>query len=129
MPQELQVTWQKNAQTNEWFDFLRLDLSTSYFIDKKGVYVIWLVSGQKNPVIKVGSGNLAENFKNLRANPLVIEYSNGGQLKVSWIAVNGVLKEEQMAGVEAFLCRVYSPILVDKKQDKVEEIGVNKIGK
>ena len=128
MPQKLLVTWQKNAQTNEWFDFLRLDLNTPYFTGgKKGVYVIWLASGQKNPVIKVGSGNLAENFRNLRANPLVIQYSNGGQLKVSWIAVNGVLQEDQMDSVEAYLCRVYSPTLIDKKQP-VEEIVVNKIG-
>lgn len=128
MLQSLPVTWQKSAQTNEWFDFFGLDLNTPYFTSKKGVYVIWQAGGQRNPVIKVGSGNLAENFRNLRANPLVIQYSNGGQLKVSWIAVNGVLQENQMDGVEAFLCRAYNPILMDKKQP-VEEIAVNMIGK
>lgn len=109
----LPVLWQKNTQNNEYFDFLRLDLSSSYFPGKRGVYVIWYV-GTPPKVIKVGSGNLLEQFKNLRTNPTVLQYSNNGVLKVSWVAVNGVLKDDQVPGVEAFLYDSYSPIIGER---------------
>ncbi len=123
----LQVTWQKNTQNNEWFDFLRLDLDAPYFKDKRGVFLIWYASPSQAKVIKIGSGNLAEQLKNLRVNPVILDYSKNGTLKVSWIAVNGALQPEQMNGVEAYLSRIYTPLLGEKKN--AEEIQVNLIGK
>lgn len=71
----LPVVWQKNTQNNEWFDFLRLDLTATYFAGgKKGVFVIWYAAPNKAKVIKIGSGNLVEQLKNLRANPAILQY-------------------------------------------------------
>ncbi len=123
----LPVTWQKNSQNSEWFDFLRLDLDASYFVGKKGVFIIWYANPSQAKVIKIGSGSLNEQLKNLRANPAILEYSNVGTLKVSWVSVNGVLKEDQMVGVEAFLGRIYTPLLGERKN--VPEIQVNLLAK
>ncbi len=123
----MNVVWQKNSQNNEWFDFLRLDLDSSYFNGKKGVYVLWYVAPPKAKAIKVGSGNLLEQLKNLRSNPLVLQYSNNGTLKVSWVTVNGALKEDQMAGVEAFLYDSYSPLMGER--NSAASIEINLIGK
>lgn len=124
------VVWQKNTQNNEWFDFLRLDLSAPYFQQgKKGVFVIWYVAPPAGRVIRVGSGNLAEQLKNLRANPTILEYSKNGPLKVSWVAVNGALKDEQIAGVESFLYIAYTPILGERPvTPKDGPVPVNLIG-
>jgi len=127
----MQVIWQKNTQNNEWFDLLRLDLDAPYFTNpaiKKGVFVIWYTAPSLAKVIKIGSGNLAEQLKNLRTNPSILQYSNIGQLKVAWIAVNGVLQESQMPNVEVFLNKKYSPLIEGLKMG-VEELPVNLIGK
>lgn len=118
MEEILNVIWQKNNQNNEPFDLLRLDLSSPYFSGKKGVFVVWCITSPSSKVIKIGSGNLLEQLKNARSNPLVLQYSKNGPLKVSWIAVNGVLKEEQMLGVEAFLYDIYNPLLGEKNSSK-----------
>ena len=123
----LQVVWQKNTQNNEWFDLLRLDLDAPYFTGKRGVFVIWYITAGKAKVIKIGSGNLAEQLKNLRVSPSVLQYSNMGTLKVSWIAVNGILQENQMHGVEAYLYEHYSPL--EGVKPTVTPIEVNLIGK
>lgn len=114
MPSEpLPVIWQKNAQNSEWFDFLKLDLEAPYFKSippKRGVFLIWYAVPNAAKVIVLGSGNLLEQFRNLRGNPNVIQFSNNGPLKVSWVVVNGVLHEDQIVGVEAFLFNAYKPI-------------------
>lgn len=112
--EQLNVVWQKNAQNNEWFDFLKLNLESQYFQQgRKGVFMIWNAGGR---VIKIGSGNLLEQLKNLRSNPLILDYSKHGPLKVAWVAVNGVLKEEQLPGAEAFLQASYLPLLGERSQ-------------
>ncbi|MBX4181425.1 hypothetical protein KW807_01000 [Candidatus Parcubacteria bacterium] len=113
-PTILPVVWNKNPQNQEWFDLLRLDLSAPYFKDKKGVYMVWYVSSPTSRVIKIGSGVLADQLRKLRENPLITAYSKNGPLKVSWVAVNGVLKEDQMVGVEAFLHDLYNPLIGEK---------------
>ena len=124
----MQVIWQKNTQNNEWFDLLRLDLSASYFTasPKKGVFAIWYVAPGRAKVIKVGSGNLSEQLKNLRSNPIIIDFSKNGPLKVSWIAINGVPQENQMSGVEAYLYDKYTPLLGERPV--ATPISVNLIG-
>lgn len=119
----MQVSWQKNTQNNEWFDFLRLDLDAPYFNEKRGVFLIWYI-GSPGRVIKVGSGNLSEQLKNLRSNPSVIDFSKNGPLKVSWVAVNGVLKEDQMLGVQAFLYNTYAPILGEKTESLPIDVNI-----
>lgn len=122
--QPLKAIWLKNTRNNEWFDFLRLNLDSTYFQQgKKGVFMIWNAGGR---VIKIGSGNLLDQLKNLKSNPLILDYSKNGPLKISWVAVNGVLKEEQMAGVEAFLQTSYSPALGEKSH--AAPIPINLLG-
>jgi hypothetical protein len=124
----LNVVWYKNTQNNEWFDLLRLDLDAPYFIGRRGVFAVWYVSPGKSQVIKIGSGNLAEQLKNLRSNSQVLEFSKNGPLKVSWVAVNGILKEEQLDGVEAFLHEVYGTLLGERKLN-IEKIPISLIKK
>lgn len=119
--------WYKNNQNNEWFDLLRLDLDAPYFIGRRGVFAVWRASPGKSQVIKVGSGNLAEQLKNVRSNPQVLEFSKGGPLKVSWVAVNGILREDQMDGVEAYLYDIYAPVLSERKS--AQPIIINPITK
>ena len=108
----LPVTWQKNIQSNEWFDLLRLDMEASYFQGgKKGVFVIWCAMPSGGKALKVGSGNLYEQLKNLRSSPFIQDYSKNGPIKVSWVAVNGVLQDSQLPGVEAYLNNQYAPVL------------------
>lgn len=122
---QLQVNWIKNSQNNDWFDLLRLNLEGSYFIGKKGVYVIWYTSPGIAKVIRLGSGNISERLKEHRSNPDIIKYSSYGQLKVSWI----ILDEYEMPRVEQYLSRIYSPIVGDRYPEAIEEIQVNLIGR
>jgi hypothetical protein len=123
MPQpQLEVKWVKNNQNNEWFDLLKLNLESKYFIDKKGVYVIWYVSSPSKAV-RVGSGNIAERLKEHRANAEITKYSSFGPLKVTWAIVG----EESIKGVETYLGRKYSPI-IGGTFPSTTEISVNLIG-
>jgi len=116
MPKEITTAvWIKNTQNNEWFDFLRLNLDAPYFSgNRKGVFMIWYVSPGKSRVIKIGSGILADQLKNIRTNPQVLDFTKNGPLKVSWVTINGILKEEELLGVERYLYDTYSPLIGEK---------------
>lgn len=118
------VIWVKNSQNNDWFDFLRLNLDASYFLGKRGVYVIWYASPGQAKVVRLGQGNISERLKEHRSNPDVTKYSYYGQLKVSW----AILNEYELSGVEKYLSRVYSPLIGDRYSDNIQEIQVNLIG-
>lgn len=122
----LPVIWQKNNQNNEWFDFLRLNLDAPYFQGKRGVFAIWYTSPSQAKVIKIGSGNIGEQLKNLRLNPAVLKYAENGPLKVSWVVVNGILQENQIAGAEAFLYEIYNPLIGERNPASKIEIGLIK---
>lgn len=123
----LNVYWVRNTQTNQWFDFLRLNLNAPYFVNKEGVYIIFYSSPSEARVIRIGSGNLKERLEEHRKNPAILEYSRLGQLKVTWVvADNNPLSHEQLLGVEAYLARIYSPISGDR-YPTVTEIPVNPI--
>ncbi len=124
-----QVTWIKNNQTGEWFDFLRLNLDSQYFAGKRGIYVIWYTSPQQAKVIRLGQGYLGQRLKEHRANPKITNYSIYGQLKVSWILVDSIhLWEHDLNGVEKYLARVYSPTEGDLYPTTDPEVRVNLIG-
>lgn len=117
----LPVVWQKNNQNNEWFDFLRLNLDASYFQGKRGVFAIWYQSTLPK-VIKVGSGNIGEQLKTLRLNPAILQYAENGPLKVSWVVANGILKDEDIAGAEAYLHDIYNPLVGERNPAQQVEI-------
>ena len=100
------------------------NVMSSYFLNKRGVYVIWYTSPGTAKVIKLGSGNIAERLKDHRQNQDITKYSSYGQLKVSWI----ILDESELLGVEKYLSRAYSPIVGDRYPESVTEIKVNLIG-
>lgn len=126
----LPVVWQKNNQNNEWFDLLRLNLEAEYFksTNKRGVFAIWYAAPTGGKVIKIGSGNLGEELKSMRSNPQILEYSKIGPIKVSWVAVNGVLKDNQVEGAEAYLYDVYRPLLSERKSG-IAPIAIKHISK
>ncbi len=122
------VQWVKNTQNNNWFDFLRLNLNAPYFGGKKGVYVIWYSAPTIAKVIRLGSGILIDRLKEHRSNPEITKFSSSGQLKVSWIIADGInLRESELEGVEAYLSRVYSPLIGQRFPERYE-IQVNLIG-
>lgn len=119
-----QVVWIKNSQTNDWFDFLRLNLDAPYFLGKRGVYVIWYTSPGLAKVVRLGQGNISERLKEHRSRPDIMQYASYGQLKVSWV----ILNENELFGVEKFLSRIYSPLIGDRYPVEIQEIPVNLIG-
>ncbi len=121
---EKKVVWLKNTQNNEWFDFLKLNLDSPYFVNKRGVYVIWYTSPSFAKAVRLGQGNIAERLKEHRANPNITRYSSSGQLKVSWI----ILNDYELSGVEKYLARIYSPLVGEQYPENVEEIQVKLIG-
>lgn len=76
--------------------------------------MIWYISPTGSRVIKIGSGNIGEQLRNARQNPVITDYSKLGTLKISWIAANGVMSTAQIEGVELFLNMTYGPILSEK---------------
>jgi len=120
----MQVTWIKNSQNNQWFDLLRLNLSSPYFTSRKGVYIIWYANPQTAKVIYVGSGVIGERLTEHRANPEILKYSQYGQLKVSWVLLEN---ETTMREVEAFLANSYNPI-IGERYPGINPTQVNLIG-
>ena len=108
------VQWVKNDQNNEWFDFLRLDVNSPYFIGKRGVYAIWYV-GNPSKIIKVGSGNIGERLREHKLNTEITKFSSFGQLKVTWAITDGInFRENQILGVECFLANTYTPLIGER---------------
>lgn len=122
------VQWVKNTQNNQWFDFLRLNLDAPYFLNKRGVYVIWYTTPSVAKVVRIGSGNISQRLKDHRTTPTITQYSNFGQLKVSWIVIDNLtVYEEEILGIERYLTRVYSPLVGDRSPND-DEVPVTLIG-
>jgi hypothetical protein len=118
----LTVNWIKNINNNQWFDLLRLNLGSSYFQNKEGVYIIWYSGPVEAKVIRVGQGQIGNRLKEHRDNPEILRYSNYGQLKVTWAMVDPQSRD----GVEAFLFDAYHP-LIGERSPAVNPISVNLI--
>jgi len=125
-----QVHWVKNTQNNEWFDFLRLNLDSPYFTNKRGVYVIWYTSpvASTSKVIRLGQGYLVDRLKEHRGDPYILSYSQYGQMKVTWAVVdNNTLYESDLNGVEAYLADRYLP-LIGQRFPLVSQMSINLVG-
>ncbi len=116
----INVEWVKNPDNNQWFDLLRLNLESSYFQNKEGIYVIWYASPSEAKVIRVGQGIIGERLKEHRNNFQITQYSQYGQLKVTWAIIN----KAYLNGVEAYLFNYYKP-LVGERAPTVIPISVN----
>jgi len=124
------VHWVKNTQNNEWFDFLRLNLDSPYFTNRRGIYVIWYTSpiASTSKVIRLGQGDLVNRLREHRSDPSILSYSQYGQMKVTWAVVDNItLYENDLGGVEAYLADQYSP-LVGQRFPLVSQISINLIG-
>ena len=119
---DLIVEWVKNQSNNQWFDLLRLDLNSTYFLNKEGVYVIWYAGPTQAKVIRVGQGIIGNRLKEHRENPVIVRYAHYGQLKVSWALITPELRD----GVEAFLFDSYNP-LIGERLPAVQPIPINLI--
>src|ERR1700691_4203175 len=97
-PTTTPVTWVKNNLNGQWFDFLNLDLSAPYFVNRQGVYAIWYTHPSAAKVIRIGSGLIATRLSEHRSNPEILKYSQYGQLKVSWIDMGTQPNVVQMQG-------------------------------
>lgn len=122
--------WVKNERNSEWFDFLRLNLDSPYFINKRGVYVIWYTSPLvgSSKVIRLGQGDIGDRLREHRSNPDIVEYSKLGQLKVTWALIDNLnFFEGDLNGAEAYLADFYAP-LIGERFPFVQGISVNPIG-
>lgn len=122
MEPQLQVTWVKNSNNNQWFDLLRLNLNSSYFNDKEGVYIIWYAGPAAAKVIRVGQGHIGDRLREHRTNPEITRYVQYGQLKATW----AIVASQDRDGVEAFLYDNYSP-LIGERSPTARLISVNLI--
>lgn len=109
----LPVNWVRNQNNGQYFDFLKLDLDSPYFIGKRGVYVIWYTTPTGGKAIYVGQGNIGERLKMHRQNWRITQYSRNGQLKVTWALIDDRLLD----GVEAGLYHDYGPLEVERRPE------------
>jgi hypothetical protein len=113
--QPLQVHWVKSGD-GEFLDLLRLNLNpdSAYFLSPKfGVYVIWSTGTSNAPVLTVGQGNIRDRLMSLRLNPLIKQFSESGQIKVSWVLPTN---PDDFDGVEAYLYDYYKPLVGERKR-------------
>lgn len=103
----LPVNWVRNQNNGQYFDFLRLDLDSPYFIDKRGVYIIWYTTPTGGKAIYIGQGNIGERLKMHRQNWRITQYSRNGQLKVTWALIDD---EDSRKRIEAGLYQNYGPL-------------------
>ncbi len=122
MEPQLILNWVKNSNNNQWFDLLRLNLESSYFNNKEGVYIIWYAGPIEAKVIRLGQGNIGDRLREHRTNPEIVRYSHYGQLKVTWAIVPSQYRD----GVEAYLFESYNP-LIGEKSPAAQPISVNLI--
>ena len=121
------VVWMKNSQNGQWFDLLRLNLDSSYFENKEGVYVIWYTNSTAAKVIRIGQGLIGMRLREHKSNPQVRQYENFGALKATWAVADGVqLTKNELDGVENFLADTYNPI-IGERFPEVLPISVNLI--
>jgi hypothetical protein len=116
--QPLKVQWVKSVG-GDYLDLLRLDLKSTYFATPlSGVYVIWYAGPSKAQVISVGQGNIHDRLLARRADPQITQFSNQGQLKVSWVILDGQ-PQTVFDGVEAYLYDYYKPLVGERKAEAV----------
>lgn len=118
----MQVRWLKNSKNNRYFDFLRLNLNSSYFHDKNknGVYIIWYSSPGTAKAIRVGQGNIGDRLREHKNNPQIMRYSKLGQLRVTWTIPDKL----SLDGIEAYLYNRLRP-LVGERKPGIKLISVN----
>jgi hypothetical protein len=104
---DLTVSWGTCGDNNHWCDFIKLDLSSDYFKDLKGVYIIWNADG----VVRVGSGIIKDRIAAHREDKEITAYKD---LVVTWAQVNA----NQMEGVEKFLADQYNPKIGERFPDR-----------
>jgi len=120
------LDWIKNTQNNGWFDLLRLNLNSPYFINRYGIYIIWYAGSGETKVIKIGTGNIGDKLKVEKISPDVLRYAQFGQLKVTWAIVTD---QSIIPGIVSFLNQAYTPIFGENVQVGTPTIQVNLIGK
>jgi hypothetical protein len=102
-PLKLSVKWAKYKKQG-WCKLNTLNLER---VRASGNYIIWKPQN-KNNVIRIGHGNIADQLQTLRNNSLIARY--GEDLLVTWSSV----QEQYRDGVERYLYEQYSPISVDR---------------
>ena len=103
--------WIKNSNNGQYFDFLKLDLSSNYFTNKVGVYVIWYSTPNEAKAIYAGQGNIGERLRDHRNNPKITQYASQGQLKVTWGIIDDQTTRDR---VEVGLYQQYKPLEVER---------------
>jgi len=99
------ITWVKNSTNGQYYDLLKLNLSAPYFLNRRGVYVIWYTTPTGGKAIYIGQGNISERLTEHRNNPRIMQYASLGQLKVTWAEV----REDLLNSIEAGLYNDYTP--------------------
>ncbi|MFK8027838.1 MAG: hypothetical protein AB8C40_07245 [Gammaproteobacteria bacterium] len=102
-PLKLSVKWAK-YRTQGWCKLNTLNLEQ---VKASGNFIIWKPQN-KNNVIRIGHGHVANELQALRNNSLIARY--GDDLLVTWASV----QERYRDGVERYLYEQYSPISVDR---------------
>ena len=102
-PLKLSVKWAKYKKQG-WCKLNTLNMEQ---VKASGNYIIW-EPRNKNNVIRVGHGHIANELQALRNNSLMAKFSD--DLLVTWASV----QEQYRDGVERYLYEQYSPISVDR---------------
>ncbi len=101
------VEWVTNS-SNQHFPLLDLNLSSPYFANRSGVYIIWH-GGQNASVVRVGQGVINDRLGQHKTDPAILAYRPYG-LFVTWTE----LPIAYMDGVERYLAETWKPKVGDR---------------
>ena len=102
-PLKLSVKWAKYKKQG-WCKLNTLNLDQ---VRASGNFIIWKPQN-KNNVIRIGHGHIADELQALRNNSLMAKF--GDDLFVTWAPV----QEQYRDGLERYLYEQYSPVSVDR---------------
>lgn len=99
------VDWLK-CKGGVWCDLFKLDLNHEY-LNVNGVFIVWVGENNERKVLKVGSGNIAQNFAALRKELAIQAFSHLG-VKVTWTEASALKR----AGIELYLNSELDPTMM-----------------
>jgi len=99
---DMVLQWVK-CESNQWCNFLTVNLSHAHFTGLTGIYIIWH-GGQNAWTVYVGQGVIADRIAAHRQEKEILQYSHLG-LFVTWATVDAAYRD----GVERFVAEKLQP--------------------
>jgi len=99
------LNWNK-CQGNVWCKLNNVDLNSTHFVDRNGVFIVWH-GGVKAATVTVGHGNIKDAILHARSDYDIQKYKFN-TLYITWADVVSY----QQLEVERYLINTLSPLIV-----------------